>query len=341
MRKIVFSILFSCVLFKYFCQDFHFSQNSENPSFFNPAMVSLNDAWERITINQRNQWISGTTKFNTFTISVESAILKKKGYVSPSSYMGLGLILQNDVGGDSKLGYTLIGLQSSAIIPLAKSKKISIGIQASYGNKSVDLSKVQFESQWNENRFDSYILSGEGQNSFNFFDASAGIALTKSALRKSNLKSQSSSYLFSFSASHLNQPSYNFLGVKGDKQFIKYALYINYFKYLKGSKIAIGTHLFSFLQGPHLENQLGFSFRTFLKKSGPQVLKENTYFVDLSFFYRVNETLIPRILFSWKGYRVGFSYDIHTGLIKNNGNKGSLEVFLQANTFKSSLFKRK
>lgn len=175
MKKLI--VGFSVVLLNScFGQDLHFSQSAQTPLLINPAAAGVFDGWERVIINHRNQWIGAGTQFMSTAVAADINLWKPE--FNNRAYLGLGLMIFNDIGGDSKFGHQNGSLTVSGILPMGKSGHIlSAGIQGGVGQRKADLSNVSFMSQWNGEEFDMTIPSGEQNtlSSFTYFDANAGL----------------------------------------------------------------------------------------------------------------------------------------------------------------------
>ena len=163
MKKIyfIFAFIFTTHVIlsgvKGFSQDFHLSQYDEAPLNLNPALTGLYNGTFRIHSHYRSQWAYiDNHPFSTALLSGEQHL--KKIAVG-------GQIADQRAGTGS---YDVLGLQLSAAYDQAidslKIHHISIGVQAGFDYKSVNMSKLAFGSQYvstNGGSFDNSLSSGE------------------------------------------------------------------------------------------------------------------------------------------------------------------------------------
>ncbi|MBI3500929.1 MAG: PorP/SprF family type IX secretion system membrane protein [Bacteroidetes bacterium] len=154
---VFFSLLWREVGSEAFSQDFHLSQYDEAPLNLNPALTGFYNGTFRIHSHYRTQWNSiANHPFTTTLLSGEQHLKK----------ISLGAQIADERAGAGD--YSVFSLQLSAAYdkPLnyKKTHRISAGIQAGFEYKSVNLSKLIFESQYvgtNGGGFDNTLSNGE------------------------------------------------------------------------------------------------------------------------------------------------------------------------------------
>ena len=170
MKKIFTLVLFSLIVFTYknaIAQDPEFTQFYANPLYLNPALAGTTIC-PRISINYRNQWpgISGT--YITTSASFDRYVYNIKS--------GLGLIVTNDVAGQGTLKTTTISGVYSYQLRISHEYSINVGMKASYGQKSIDWSKLTFGDMINERQGFVYnTLETQHLSKKSFVDFSGGI----------------------------------------------------------------------------------------------------------------------------------------------------------------------
>ena len=170
MKKISTLVLLSLFVFTYknaTAQDPEFTQFYANPLYLNPALAGSNIC-PRICINYRNQWpgISGT--YVTTSASFDRYVYKIKS--------GLGLIVMNDIAGQGTLKTTNISGVYSYQLPITHTYSINFGLKATYGQKSIDWSKLTFGDMIDERQgFVKYTHETQGASKKSFVDFSSGI----------------------------------------------------------------------------------------------------------------------------------------------------------------------
>jgi len=124
-------------------QEPEFSQFYASPVYTNPAMAGTafcgRQSAGRFSINYRNQWPSLPGTFRTFNASYDQHYDKIGG--------GIGLMANYDRAGTGLLTTTSFSGVYSYVLPVGKTFFIRAGIQASFVNKSIDISKLRFGDQ--------------------------------------------------------------------------------------------------------------------------------------------------------------------------------------------------
>lgn len=218
-RIAILSIIFLGRIHQLEAQDLHYSQYFNAPLNLNPALTAFSPSNHRIILNNRNQWASVTVPYKTFSASYDTKLInrKKKG-----DFIGLGVLFNKDEAGDSKYGTTQAGLSLSWVKALngRKNNILSLGIQGSYFQRSIDYSQLYFPDQWNGNS--SSINTPHNEiftvNQFFFYDLSAGAHWFWTTSARFNLNT-------GISASHLNRPNQSLMNEKSANLDIKYQFY--------------------------------------------------------------------------------------------------------------------
>ena len=139
-------------------QDIHFSQFYDSPLNLNPATTGDFDGSYRLVGNFRRQWTSvSSNPFRTTSFSADAHdFLKAKNF-------GLGLVLFQDIAGDSRLKDLRGRLASSYTLNFGKDlvHQIRLGGAAGINQFSLDYSDLNYGDQFNGNRFDPNLPSME------------------------------------------------------------------------------------------------------------------------------------------------------------------------------------
>jgi type IX secretion system PorP/SprF family membrane protein len=319
-------------------QDIHFSQTAQVPLLINPACAGVYDGWQRILLNHRNQWLGAGTQFMTSSFAADINIGKENYY--RNSYIGLGMLFFNDVGGDSQYGMKSGSLTLSGILPSGRGHTFSAGIQGGFSNRSADFSKLTFNSQWNGTAFDNSIVSEESQGiSFMYFDASAGLNYIYDASKVRFQRKDLMKFQFGISAYHLNRPSLNFTTVKGNRLYRKYTIHTGLTKELAMTNWALDASAIQVFQGPHYQTIVGIIAK-YRFKNGSKITghSQDAYFGFGSFF-RWKDAFCPTIQIDWKGFHLGMSYDLTVSSMRT-AYTGSLEFSLSYTNLSHALFKK-
>lgn len=301
MRKIYIFILLSLSLITYKsakAQDPEFTQFYANPLYLNPALAGSNIC-PRVCINYRNQWpaISGT--YVTTSASVDRYLFGIKS--------GVGLLITNDNAGKGTLKTTNISAIYSKQIQINRNFSVNAGLQATYGQKSLDWSKLTFGDMIDERRgFVKYSdeIPGPGKKSFVDFSAGA-VAFSK--------------YLFvGFAAHHLTQPDEGLLTTS--KLPVKYTGHA-------GAIIPVGEKKDETSISPNILYQQQQDFRQL--NLGVYVTKG---VMVGGLWYRNNDAVILLIGFQEGVFKAGYSYDVTVSKL-TNASAGSHEISIGMNFY--------
>lgn len=329
MQKILLILILMMPVFIK-AQDIHFSQFNETPVLLNPAM-SCTSYDTRIIANYKSQWASVSSPFQTYGISIERAIkhLKLK-----KSFIGVSLSVYKDNAGDAALGSILANLGVNAIIKTGEYSKISAGLGGGINYRTINVSKLQWESQYNGSTYDAAIASGEKTPSSSLMQADfvGGMVYHYAKSEKYISAQEGTKFDIGFSAFHYNMPKYSFTN-SGAKQFAKFVVHSNFDIGIKGAGMAIVPSVLYMRQGPSQEINVGCLFKYIISDQSVYTGIKKPSAISLGAFYRVGDALIPTLLFQYDKYAFGLSYDLNlsqlTGVSKA---KGGLEFSLRFNT---------
>lgn len=118
-------------------QDPEFTQFYANPLYLNPAFAGTARC-PRLVMNYRNQWPALSGTFVTTSASYDQHVETIQG--------GLGLIVTNDRAARTLNTTTVSGIYSYQL-PVTRTFSLKAGLQATYFQKSIDWSQLQFGDQ--------------------------------------------------------------------------------------------------------------------------------------------------------------------------------------------------
>jgi type IX secretion system PorP/SprF family membrane protein len=173
MRMSIFVclFLFSGLFSPSLAQDIHFSQFDQAMLWQNSAQVGAFNGQFRFAANQRNQWRSITTPYQTFGFSAEA-----KEFIS--SQWSFGLNAGSDVAGDSRFRTSQLQLQAAHTI-YKPNDSLEIRGGGSFGitSRGFDPSGLVYDSQWNGLSFDPSLSNNETYVNTSLLYPSMGLAL--------------------------------------------------------------------------------------------------------------------------------------------------------------------
>lgn len=338
MKKFIF-IIFIFISGNSFVQDFHFSQTSQNPLLINPGCAGAFDGWERISINQRNQWLGSTTQFMSTNLSADANFFKNPR--KAKSHLGGGIHVFNDIGGDSKFGTQNGSITLSGILPMANGHQLSLGIQSGFGKKSADISKLTFENQWNGSTYDPSIASGEVNtlNSFAYADVSSGIYYVFNGSQSSFTRNNESKIQLGASVYHINQPKLRYIQGSSDQLQRKYVVHGSIIKDIFESQWSIDASALQFIQGGHYETILSTLFRYRFQNGTKMTGFYGEGHMGFGLGYRHNDALIPSFMIDLQSFKFMLSYDVTISNLRKAKSGGSLEISLVYTNLHDAIFK--
>ncbi len=154
-------------------QDFHLSQYDAAAQYHNPALTGKFNGNYRLHAHYRSQWGAIATRpFTTFALSFDKPVKK----------WGFGGMIFNQNAGAGYYNVLAAYFTASYTFTLDKEGKhfISPGLMAGGFQKSIDMGKLYFQSQYvpiNGGTFDQAVSSGENvaSSAFMNYDLGAGL----------------------------------------------------------------------------------------------------------------------------------------------------------------------
>ncbi len=341
MRKLFLFIASAGMATAVSAQDLHFSQVLQSPVLLNPGAVGVYDGWERAVVHHRNQWLGSNTQFMSTAIAADVTFFKDAR--RNTAYLGTGLSFYNDVGGDAKFGIQTGAVTFSGILPIGAASQLSLGIQAGFGSRKGDMSKLLYESQWTGAGFDPTVASGEGDalNSFQYLDASTGIFYQFDGGQSTFARNNDMKFQAGFAVYHANSPQMKYRAGGTEKLARKYVGMMNYSMDLPSTSWSFDVQFVQFIQGGHYETIFG----GLLRKRFREATKQTGFSQDASFgfgsYVRMKDAIIPTVQIDFKGFRFGLSYDVTVSAMRKAYSAGSIELSLSYTNFHHALFKRR
>ncbi len=336
-------------------QDFHFSNFNENPALVNPALTGVSSVF-RTSAAYRDQWRSVTVPYKTYGVSVESRFKASNwkqvddnrsmtfAKRSTSNLSG-GLSVYSDKAGDGNMGTTQINLSLASLVQLNARSNLSVGIQGSMVQRSVDFSKLIFSNQYNGTGYDASLTNGEKVNkqSFIYPDVAAGICWNYATQDKMIASNEQKKASVGVSVYHANRPRQNFLAEGNDRLHLKLVFHGDFLIGIPHKNIAIApSYLFQF-QGASKELIVGSKIKYYIKEDSKYTGIIQRTSVDFGAYYRVGDAVILSFLLDKRQkMAIGFSYDLNiSGLTKASKLSGGPEIILRFNTSNPYLYQKR
>lgn len=307
-------------------QDLHFSQYFNTPLLVNPANTGFApDVDWRAGINYRNQWASITPNpYKTMSAWGDVQLFNNR---FPDGWVGLGATLLKDVAGSGSLSATR-GFASIAYHQLlGLNSLLSGGFNVGFVNKSIDISKLTFDNQWNGKFFDVTTPSGESftANSVTYLDIQAG-------LNYAFFPSENAYVNVGFSGMHLNRPKESFFSEKFEDTRLEPRLTM----FLNGSfklnnQWIVNPNIYVSKMGNVYETVGGLNAHYNLSGDGHSQLIGGLY-------VRLKDAFIPMVGYQWNDLAITINYDATSSTLGTyNQTQGAYELsIVKTGVFSSS-----
>lgn len=300
-------------------QDIHFSQFYETPLLRNPSLAGIFTGDYRVQSSFRNQWNSFTNAYRTGSLNAEY----KWPIGRQNDYFTTALEVLYDKAGTAALETTelLPALNYHKSLSNERPMYLSLGFMGGIVYKSLDLSKVTTNSQYNGTAYDPALPNGETilTPNVHYLDGSLGISFN-TAFGPDN---QNTMYA-GFAYHHLNRPKNSFYDnptVELDPKVVVSA----------GVKSIINDYSFFTIQadwsrqGPDRETIGGVLYSYKLGEDQDYY----TYIFSLGGFVRWKDAFIPVIKVEMNSFSFGLSYDVNTSQLNTvSDSQGGFELSL-------------
>jgi type IX secretion system PorP/SprF family membrane protein len=320
---------------KILAQDPSFSQFFSSPLNVNPALTgAINGKW-RVISNYRSQWNGPAYPYNTGTVSFDDKIFQNTvtNYVDEITRVAIGGMLMYDetMGGALKSNYGSINISGNVrlasapgyepdgnrIRHLSKIKmesgaaeqRLGVGIGISYGQRHLDMTKLNFEEQFTGNGFDTNLPTGETALSDMKPFVSANAGLLYSCIM------DNTSFDIGVAAFHINKPKQTFLGDDNQTLATRYVAHANCETLLTDNVILNTNGIYQYQSGASYFS-VGGAFGYYIP-----TLDERNIIVNAGLWYWSKNALVPYVGFTYGNFQVGVTYDVTISDLKNAPKK--------------------
>ena len=295
-------------------QGMHYSQYYNAPMLLSPANTGLMpDNDYRLGVNYRTQWATVPVPYHTFSAYGDAiTAMNEEG----TSWLGLGAAFFSDKAGDGNLALNRFEVCAAYHLGMGEYTMLSIGGSAATVQRSVDFSRLTFDTQWDGTTFSQNMVNGElpGVKKTNYFDVSAGLNLAWFPNENAYMK-------LGVAASHLNTPTESFYG-QNTNLGIRPTGNVDGLFFL-GSQVILNPSVYYTYQKGASELLYGSLFSTVVGG------RRNKTALVLGAYNRWNESIIPVLGFEYSTLRIMSSYDITISqLAPYNNRSGAFEIAL-------------
>ncbi len=297
-----------------FAQDLHFSQYFNAPLLVNPANTGFNPDYSyRIGGNFRNQWANVGTPYNTMGIWGDSRVLEDR---FENGWLGIGGSVLKDVAGTGSLSKTGAYGAIAYHQMVGYNSLLSGGFSLGYVQNRIDISKLNFDSQWNGRVFDFTIPSNEpfAYSAVGYLDLNVGLNYAYFASDNVYMNA-------GLSISHVNRPEASFFSssVVDNRLNRRYTAFANASIKIQNLWI-VNPNIYISKMGASWETVLGFNANRNLSGDGDQQLIVGLY-------YRNHDALIPMLGYQLNDLKFTVNYDATVSSLGNlNGTRGAYEL---------------
>lgn len=285
------------------------------PVLINPAQAGFCFAKTRISANHRSQWRAVSVPFNTFSLSTDFKLYQDR---QSRNIIGAGVTAYYDNAGDSKFGTTAAGLSLSYIKAVNDYNNhfIGIGASGSYNDRSYDYSLLVFGNQFNGERFDPNLFSGETflNRGFRYYDLNIGAHWYFRP-------DQDNSYDAGVVLSHVNKPPQSMMDNADITLDRKLTLYFNA-EVIRPNKQTLLPGIYFARQGTYTEIIAGSMFS--IDGFSTAYSLSNLY---AGVFIRPVDAAILILNFDYHNITFGISYDINYSKLRSASTfRGGFEL---------------
>jgi len=299
-------------------QDIHFSQFYEAPLLRNPALAGVFTGDYRIQTTFRDQWNSFTNAYRTGSLSGEY----KWAVGQTNDYLTTGMEILYDKAGTAALTTTEVmpALNYHKSLSNNKATYLALAFMGGLVEKTIDLSKVTTNSQYNGTAYDPAILTPN----VHYLDGALGISFntTFGEDNKNTMYAGASYY-------HLNRPKNSFYEnptVELDPKVV----------FSAGVKAIFNDYTSFSIQADHSQQgpaseTIGGVMVSYRLGDDPD---NPDYIFNLGSYIRWGDAIIPVVKLESNAFTVGLSYDINISTLATaSENRGGFELSLSYSGF--------
>jgi len=298
-------------------QDIHFSQFFEAPLLRNPSFAGIFTGDYRIQGVYHDQWNSFTNAYRTGSLNGEYKMPIGKA----NDFLTVGLQVLYDKAGSAALSTTelLPALNYHKSLSDQKAMYLSLGFMGGLVEKSIDLSKITTNSQFNGTAYDPALPNGEPllNPNVHYLDGSLGLSFNTSFGRD-----QLNTLFAGMAYHHLNRPRNSFYKNPTIELDPKYV-------FSAGVKLNINEAASFTLQADH--SIQGSARETIMGALYSYKLgydpENSPYTLNVGGFLRWKDALIPVLKLDMHSLSVSISYDVNVSELKTaSQSRGGFEL---------------
>jgi type IX secretion system PorP/SprF family membrane protein len=318
IRKICLTlVIFTACITAAFSQDLHFSQFFEAPLLRNPALAGIFTGDYRIQGVYRDQWNSFTNAYKTGSFNGEYKLPVGR----TDDYLTLGLQILYDKAGDAGLTSTTVypALNYSKSLSNTHASYLSVGFMGGYVAKTIDLSKITTNSQFDGAAFNPSLPTGETfpTPNIHYWDASVGMSFNSSFGQN-----YQNSMFVGVAYHHLNRPMNSFYQNTAVELQPKIVV-SGGAKFILDEKSSINVQADYSSQGPAQEIIGGLMYGYNLG----EFTDDPKYMLGIGAYMRIGDAFIPVIKLDMLPLSIAISYDVNISTLNTvSQGQGGFEL---------------
>jgi type IX secretion system PorP/SprF family membrane protein len=317
MRKLLCIVIVLCGT-SVWAQDPHFSQFFASPMTLNPAFTGKFDGLVRVAGNHRNQLPAFGNTYVTSTAAVDFPILASS--VANNDRWGIGVMGFIDNAGNGLLKSTYLSLSTAYHKGLDEDgmHQLSLGFQATYTSKAMDVAQLKFEDQLTPLGFTGVTseIFNNASLSINYFDFNAGILYNGSSTDNNN-------FYFGASMYHINRPTESFRGANFNINS-RITLHGGGYFPIGNNNTLLHVSALHQIQGGANETVFGGALGFTVNED---VESPTTFYAGS--WVRWDDSIIPYLGLEFGSFRLGTTYDFITSRLTTAAEaRGGFEISL-------------
>lgn len=299
---------------KLYAQALNYSQYYNAPLLTNPANTGFNPDYDyRAGMNYRTQWASVGTPYKTMGVWADAKLFANR---FENGWMGIGGSIIKDVAGTGQLTATGAAVSIAWHQMLGYNSLLSAGFSAGITTKRVDLSKLNFDNQWNGKFFDVTIPTFEP-----FAFSQVGYLDLNMGLNYAYFASENFYFNAGVSIMHLNSPKESFFAanISDARVPMRYNFFANASLKMDNLWILNPNIYYSSVINKN-ELVMGMNANRNISGDGMQQM-------ILGLYYRTGDAIIPMVGYQVNDLKITVNYDATiSGLSNLNGSRGAYEL---------------
>ncbi|RFM34218.1 PorP/SprF family type IX secretion system membrane protein [Chitinophaga silvisoli] len=325
-RKL-FVALCLCLSSRLMAQDIHLSQFYETPILRNPALIGLFNGDYRVQAVYRNQWNSVTIPYQTGAVSGELKFPIGRG----EDFLTTGAQFTYDRAGTAKLQAVQIlpAINYHKSLSEVKNMFLSVGFMGGFVQRQFDATKLTFNNQYTNGRYDPTVASGEegrlALRGYGYWDAGAGISFNSTIGEDVN-------YYIGAALFHFNRPRVSFYKDNSITMDPKYTFNAGITIPME-DRLKLIAQYNEIHEGAYSEYNGGAILGYMLYNEG----LESTRGIYGGVFVRWGDAVIPTMRLDMDKYEISMTYDCNISKLKTASQSfGGFELALVFKGFLNS-----